>query len=181
MNEIIQLIPRDKAFLNYGLIYLSIEREGKIIVSRFISRLHRLLSDFIVISRGKIQIKQTLKGILRSENSILSTEIKLEDVWKALILISNCNLEDIILKYLEEIWNHILFPLWKEKKLLSPRIKSTSDPSELLIEFTSSETMETENSKKNELYFFLLLIYFSFISSSSLLPPSLLLLSLVIV
>lgn len=146
METLINAIPTDHSILNSGLVYSSIIRESKIIRSRFNSRLRRLLQDFIQISRGRIVVYKTLSGILRSENSLLTTELKLEDIWSALVLVSGPNLEEIISTFLQDIWTFIIFPLWKEKKLLSPRIKSTGDPSELVIEFTSSEsTADIEN------------------------------------
>lgn len=145
MEELINLIPTDNPILNSGLVYTSIIKESKIIKSRFNSRLRRLLQDFIQISRGRIVVHKSLSGILRSENTLITTELKLEDVWSALVLVSGPNLEEIITKFLHDIWIHIIFPLWKEKKLLSPRIKSTGEPSELVIEFTSSDSNEIEN------------------------------------
>jgi hypothetical protein len=137
-------LPTEKNLVvTAGAVHQMLKREAKIIRSRFTSRLRRLLQDFIQISRGRIVVHRVLTGILRSENTLLSSELQLDDILAALVLmngggVSGSNLEEIILSLLQEIWSCVIYPLWREKKPLTPRINSSGTQSEFILEFTTA-------------------------------------------
>lgn len=138
MENVMSALPTNNALVNSGLVYAMLKREAKVLRSRFTSRLRRLLQDFIQISRGKIVVHRSHSGILRSENTLLTSELQLQDIWTALVLISGTNLEEIVSNILQEVWNCLIYPLWREKKQLNPRINSSGNPSEFILEFTTS-------------------------------------------
>jgi hypothetical protein len=140
-------LPTEKKLLvTSGAVYQMLKREAKILRSRFTSRLRRLLQDFIQISRGRIVVHRVLSGILRSDNTLLSSELQLDDVLAALVLMGTSsspgggsNLEEIIANILQEVWSCVIYPLWREKKPLTPRINNTGgNSSEFVLEFTTA-------------------------------------------
>jgi hypothetical protein len=152
METVMNLLTKDNhGIVNSGVVYSMLKREAKILRSRFTSRLRRLLNDFIQISRGRILVTNSLTGIIRSENILLSSELLLDDVWTALVLMNESNLEEIVKNLLQEVWTAVIFPLWREKKPLTPRINTSTSArsnisgsetinptAEYVIEFTSS-------------------------------------------
>jgi hypothetical protein len=140
MEAVMAALPREcsNSIANSGVVYAMLKREANIIRSRFTSRLRRLLNDFIQISRGRIVVSKALTGIIRSENTLLSSELLLDDVWAALVQMARSNLEEIVRNILQDVWTCVVFPLWREKKPLTPRINSHGTPAEYVVDFTSS-------------------------------------------
>lgn len=155
MESMITALPSDNPIVNSGIVSTMLKREAKILRARFTTRLRRLLlQDFIQISRGRIIVHRSLSGILRSENTLLSSELLLQNIWTALVLISGTKLDEIISNLLQEVWNCLVYPLWREKKQLTPRINSAGNPSEFILEFTTSSdsTISQQSDQDNGLY-----------------------------
>jgi len=112
-------LPGPSTEIGSGKVCNILRKEVKLLHCRLVSKLNRILKESIQFDYGRITIHQELKGVLRSEDIIINEPIKLTDVWTAVHL---CHRGDEMTeRLLKELWQYILFPLWREKKAQSPR------------------------------------------------------------
>eukprot|EP01038_Epipyxis_sp_PR26KG_P009864 gene9864-13271_t len=122
-----------------GKVYTTLYKEHKLLKSRLISKIRRLLNDSITFEYGRIAVAKQLTGMLKSEDKIIDQPIQLFELWDSLSKLNKC--DDIIEWILKETWRCIFHPLWKEKKPFPPNIieNQEHDVSYLLFETISRD------------------------------------------
>ena len=112
-------LPNISSEIGMGKACRALRKEHKLLQCRLSSKLNRIFKESIQFEFGHISVHKELKGILRSEDIIINDKINLIDLWDSINLLQQ---EDIIIEIiLRNLWIYILKPLWREKKLQSPR------------------------------------------------------------
>lgn len=131
IDEEIAKLPRADSPLGSGKVCSSLRNEKKLLRSRFIAKLRRLLSEAIVCDHGSIIVHKHLSGYLRSEDKVLEDPVYLADIWASGLAVECTHqLLDVLLS---DIWTFTLLPLWKEKKSQSPNISTSPDRADFTI------------------------------------------------
>eukprot|EP01041_Mallomonas_annulata_P000737 gene737-1415_t len=138
MENNLQTLPNSNTEWGSGTVCTSLRREGNLLRFRFQSRLKRLYSSCIRIERGHINVNKKLKGMILGEEKIVDEAILLSDIFNSLLIIGG--IEDVLTEMTNQIWIHIIRPLWKEKKQIIPHVTSTADESSILFEAIARET-----------------------------------------
>lgn len=151
IENLMKSIPSENSSHGSGAVCDMLRREAKLLRTRFLSRLARLLQDCIHISRGRVSVSKELSGVLRSEDSLLNSAVRLMDIWEALALMGDNKLHAVVGKIVADLWKDIFSPLWKEKKAQSPKIVTGDTQSEVLIDFQSNEVSHIESEQGEHL------------------------------
>lgn len=112
-----------------GKICKLLKRENSILQSRFKSRLKRLLRNCVSVDVGKVAIIKKLQGSVPDEEQVLTEPIELPIIWTAIIQADIA--DECINVIIQEIWQKVLAPLWKIKKLPFPHVTRTENTCEL--------------------------------------------------
>jgi hypothetical protein len=131
IDEEIAQLPRSDSPLGAGKVCSSLRNEKKLLRSRFIAKLRRLLSEAITCENGSIVVHKQLSGYLRSEDKVVEEAVSLADIWTSVMAVE-CT-QQILDAQLGDIWNLIILPLWKEKKVQSPNITTSPDRAEFTL------------------------------------------------
>ena len=121
-----------------------LKRECKIIKTKFIAKLQRLLKFAIEINAGKVTVKKIIIGVLPFTDVLVDplNPILLHDVWSILINLyddqssaaSISLLEQSVKDIVQQLFSKIIVFFWKEKKF-QPAIRvATEDKSEITFE-----------------------------------------------
>eukprot|EP00596_Hydrurales_sp_CCMP1899_P008559 CAMPEP_0119049468 /NCGR_PEP_ID=MMETSP1177-20130426/64842_1 /TAXON_ID=2985 /ORGANISM="Ochromonas sp, Strain CCMP1899" /LENGTH=658 /DNA_ID=CAMNT_0007026749 /DNA_START=596 /DNA_END=2572 /DNA_ORIENTATION=- len=94
----------------------------------------RLLGNCIVFEYGRLSITKKLKGMLRGcgEDVLLEDSIELSHIWTALVGIGSA--EESVGFIVENIWQYLLRPLWKERRPQTPHSFTSEDKAELIFD-----------------------------------------------
>jgi hypothetical protein len=122
MIELINLalgkLPNDGTEIGCGKVSIILKKESKLLSCRLSAKLIRILKESIQFDFGRIVLHRELKGMLRSEDTIINDPISLKSVWTALHHMSKS--DEAVDELLQCLWKYILHPLWKEKKTNYP-------------------------------------------------------------
>lgn len=140
MTEALEALPAVYSTAGDGVVCKLLRQEGKLLVSRFHTRLRRLMQQCVVVERGHIFIQKELKDVVRDEGSLLDTPIALSAILDALLQLGNA--EDVLRQMMLDVWLQVVRPLWRERKLLTPRVYSSNeaDTAELLYESINKDS-----------------------------------------
>lgn len=133
----IDSLPSSSSDIGNGKICKLLRRENSILQSRFKSRLKRLLRNCVTVDVGKVAISKKLSGSIPDEEQVLSEPIELSTLWTALVQAGIA--DDCISVLVQEVWQRVLAPLWKIKKLSFPHVSRTESTCELAYDSFSKE------------------------------------------
>mmetsp|Transcript_21014 Transcript_21014/g.30337 ORF Transcript_21014/g.30337 Transcript_21014/m.30337 type:complete len:765 (+) Transcript_21014:80-2374(+) len=139
MDEHIRAVPTENSVVGSGAVCDMLRRESKLLRSRFVSRVRRLLRDCVQVSRGRINVLKELSGILRSDDTLLTSSIPLSNIWTVLLSCGGSGCAEAVERVVTEVWTDVIAPLWREKKSISPRTVNGDNRSEMLIELSCAE------------------------------------------
>lgn len=127
-------LPGTNTEIGSGAVCSLLKKENKLLHCRLTSKLNRILKESIQFEYGHISVHSELKGVLRSEDTIINDPIKLSDVWRAVNLSNRT--DEAVDDLLRNLWTYILKPLWREKRAQAPRLSRLEEHcvSELLLE-----------------------------------------------
>ena len=109
-----------------------IQKEMKLHQAQFSSRLRRLARACFHFSTGKVNVMKSLSGVVHGEDGIVENPIKLADLWR--LLAETGQAQDIVNEVIREVWLHLFLPLWREKKVIPPKISNEESSSSLTFE-----------------------------------------------
>ncbi len=140
MDSAIDQLPSDRSDLGNGMVCRLLRKEASVLRSRFHARLRRLLLQCVTIERGRILVTKQLKGVVRDERVLLVDPVSISDVLQSLLAVGKA--QGVLNEIMMSIWQELLKPLWREKKITTPRIYSSvdSDYSELIYESIYKES-----------------------------------------
>jgi len=108
-----------------GRVCSVVKQENKLLYHRLTSKINRIYKESVQFDYGRIIVYSELRGLLRSEDTILHEPLQLIDTWSSINL---CRLNDsIVEEILKNIWIFIMRPLWHEKKAPSMRLNRIDD------------------------------------------------------
>jgi hypothetical protein len=134
MKVALSRLPSDRAHIGSGVTCRVLQNEGAILASRFQSRLRRLIQQCVNIERGRIIVLRLVKAVMRDEGTLLDTPIRFRDILQSLIAVGKGH--EILQEIMMAIWQEILKPLWREKKVSAPRLYGSpeSEQAEFIYE-----------------------------------------------
>lgn len=140
MGDAVKALPSESSEVGNGAVCRTLRQEAAVITSRFHTRLRRLFLQCVTVERGHVLVLKELKDVVRDEGTLLDSPVSLKDTIAALIAVGRA--VDVLTEVTTRIWLDVIAPLWKERKLLSPRVYSAtdSDKAELLFESISKES-----------------------------------------
>ena len=120
-----QLLPSTDKGIGSGRVCSVVKQENKLLYHRLTSKINRIYKESVQFDYGRIIVYSELRGLLRSEDTILLEPLLLTDTWSSINL---CRLNDSIIdEILKNIWIFIVRPLWHEKKAPSMRLNRIDD------------------------------------------------------
>lgn len=127
-------IPAPNTEIGTGAVCKILSQEARLLRSRLQARMKRLLCNCIVFEYGRLSITKRLKGMLRGcgEDVLLESSIELCDIWTALVGIGSA--KEIVDLVVENIWQYLLRPLWKERRPQSPHSFTNEDRAEIIFD-----------------------------------------------
>jgi hypothetical protein len=153
INLSLEGLPSPNTELGSGTLCTVLKKECKLLNSRLCSKLTRILKESVQFEYGHISVHSELRGVLRSEDTIINDPIALKDVWTAINLTARD--DEIVEMLLKSLWTYVLRPLWREKKAPAPRTHREADHgisgvSELLLEniLREGRALESGNHKQ---------------------------------
>lgn len=100
IKEMLTQIPAPNTEIGTGEVCSVLRKEARLLRSRLLARIKRLLGSCIVCECGVLTVTKKLKGMLRgcSEDSLLESPIELSDIWTALISLGSAveSVDDIV-------------------------------------------------------------------------------------
>ena len=140
MTAALDALPGAHSTTGDGAVCKLLRQEGKLLISRFHTRLRRLMQQCAVVERGHIFIQKELKDVVRDEGSLLDTPIALSAILDALLQLGNA--DDVLREMMLDVWLRVVRPLWRERKLLTPRVYSSNeaDTAELLYDSINKDS-----------------------------------------
>lgn len=121
-------------------------------MNRFLARLRRLFNECVIVECGRIYVAKHLVGMVRGEDVLIETPIRLHDILAALERTDSAY--EVIDALALSIWRDMLKPLWKEKKMVASKIFTDDDRAEIIYENVvredlTSSTLRQEDSADN--------------------------------
>lgn len=150
VERLMTSIPAENTTYGSGAVCDMLRRESNMLRTRFVSRLGRLLQDCIRITRGHISVSKELAGVLRSEDSLLASAVRLADIWSAITAVGGNKVESIIGGIISSLWKDIMSPLWKERKIQAPRLIVNGKHAEFSVELPNVDTPNVDESAGDE-------------------------------
>ena len=124
-------LPGENSHLGAGRVCHELRNEKKLLRSRLISKLRRILSEAIQFDYGSITVNKHITGYLRVEDRVLDEPLELTELLKASVE-SEC-IGDVLDSVLVDMWTYVLVPLWKEKKVQAPNIIISKERAEFQL------------------------------------------------
>lgn len=134
LKALLKELPSPSTETGMGKVCRVLVKEHKQLQGRLRAKTDRIFNEAVVFEFGRITVHRELKGILRSEDTIIKDPITLRDVWTVLELLGQE--ERAVEAVLRSAWVYMFRPLWREKKLPTPRTSRLEEPcvSELVLE-----------------------------------------------
>ena len=124
-------LPGENSHLGAGRVCNELRNEKKLLRSRLVSRIRRILSEAIQFDHGSISVHKVIMGYLRVEDRVLDEPLQILDLWKAAVD-SDC-IAEALDSILMDLWTYVLIPLWKEKKIQEPNIMISPERAEFQL------------------------------------------------
>lgn len=125
ISHTLDRLPGPNTEIGSGTVCTLLNKENKLLHCRLTAKLHRILNECVHFEYGRISVHTELKGVLRSEDTILEHPVKLADLWTAINL---CNRTDEAVDHLlKALWTHVVRPLWREKRAAAPRVNRAEE------------------------------------------------------
>jgi hypothetical protein len=131
INAELCALPATTSLMGGGKVLSCLRNEQKLLRCRLVAKLKRLLSEAISFDYGSIIVQKRLSGYLRSEDRVVEEGIDLVDVWQALV--ASDSIEQVLDAQLQDIWNFVFIPMWKEKKNQGPNINTSIERGEFQL------------------------------------------------
>lgn len=151
MTTALANLPSAHSEVGDGVVCKTLRKEGSLLVSRFHTRLRRLFHQCVVVEKGHIFILKELKDVVLDEGALLDSPIALSSILDTIVKVGNAG--DVLRDVLLDVWTLVVRPLWKERKIMAPRIHSSSDSDraeliyESIVKDSSNGTGDGNNSR----------------------------------
>lgn len=126
----------NESILEYTPTFGILKNEGRIIHSRFESRLKHLVYQCIRVERGRCIVRKQISIDETSKGSQADTFTDISRLWEAMLRVG-IDVKPIVMDITLEIWTNMITPLWREKKLQHPRVTVGSEQAEMTLDFAS--------------------------------------------
>ena len=117
-------------------------------ICRFVARLRRLFNECVTIECGRVYVAKQLEGMVRGEDTLIETPIKLHDICASLESLDA--FKEVVDALCLNIWRDMLKPLWKEKKMVACKIFSDQDRAEIVYENVIREDLTSTTLKQDK-------------------------------
>lgn len=124
-------LPGENSHLGAGKVCNELRNEKKLLRSRLISKVRRILAEAIQFDYGSVSVSKQISGYLRVEDRVLEEPLELSELLQA-AMESGC-IGDALDSILMDMWTYVLVPLWKERKVQAPNILVSKERAEFQL------------------------------------------------
>jgi len=131
IEEDVAGLPPSDSIYGSGRVCAVLRNESSLCKSRLKSKLRRLLLEAIQFEYGNVIILKSMSGYVKAEDKVLDEPLPLNELWEAIVFTNSA--ETLLELILIDLWKYLFFPLWKEKKVLSPDINIKAERAEFTL------------------------------------------------